>query len=122
MTGPETGISLLTALSVCPQVTVLALAPQEFHQDGNGPENVGIYNLSRGVNRFCLSKPGEPGRQEGGPGGQRPWVLSPSELLTRWLASGLSSSDSLSSIKIEFTQHEVHLRGRLVVEHQPVCS
>ncbi|XP_059130343.1 BOS complex subunit NOMO1 isoform X3 [Peromyscus eremicus] len=30
----------------------------EFHQDGNGPENVGIYNLSRGVNRFCLSKPG----------------------------------------------------------------
>lgn len=66
MTGPETGISLLTALSVCPQVTVLALAPQEFHQDGNGPENVGIYNLSRGVNRFCLSKPGEPGRQEGG--------------------------------------------------------
>lgn len=42
------------------------LAPQEFHQDGNGPENVGIYNLSRGVNRFCLSKPGEPGRWERG--------------------------------------------------------
>ncbi|GAB1292109.1 Nodal modulator 1 [Apodemus speciosus] len=38
-----------------------ALSPPslwEFHQDGNGPENVGIYNLSRGVNRFCLSKPG----------------------------------------------------------------
>ncbi|GAB5583041.1 nodal modulator 1 isoform X1 [Prionailurus iriomotensis] len=30
----------------------------EFYQDGNGPENVGIYNLSKGVNRFCLSKPG----------------------------------------------------------------
>uniref|UniRef100_A0A2K6QMT1 Nodal modulator 1 n=1 Tax=Rhinopithecus roxellana TaxID=61622 RepID=A0A2K6QMT1_RHIRO len=30
----------------------------EFYQDGNGRENVGIYNLSKGVNRFCLSKPG----------------------------------------------------------------
>nr|XP_054955411.1 BOS complex subunit NOMO1-like isoform X2 [Pan paniscus] len=30
----------------------------EFYQDGNGHENVGIYNLSKGVNRFCLSKPG----------------------------------------------------------------
>uniref|UniRef100_A0A663EWG6 Uncharacterized protein n=1 Tax=Aquila chrysaetos chrysaetos TaxID=223781 RepID=A0A663EWG6_AQUCH len=30
----------------------------EFYQDGNGPENVGVYNLSKGVNRFCLSKPG----------------------------------------------------------------
>lgn len=45
---------------------MLVLAPQEFHQDGNGPENVGIYNLSRGVNRFCLSKPGKPGGWEGG--------------------------------------------------------
>lgn len=33
-------------------------ASQEFYQDGNGPENVGVYNLSKGVNRFCLSKPG----------------------------------------------------------------
>jgi hypothetical protein len=40
------------------KVTVLALVPQEFYQDGNGPGNVGIYNLSKGVNRFCLSKPG----------------------------------------------------------------
>jgi hypothetical protein len=47
---------------------MLPLALQEFHQDGNGPENVGIYNLSRGVNRFCLSKPGEPGRWECGAG------------------------------------------------------
>ncbi|XP_030066871.1 nodal modulator 1 [Microcaecilia unicolor] len=30
----------------------------EFYQDGNGPENVGVYNLSKGINRFCLSKPG----------------------------------------------------------------
>ncbi|XP_077461040.1 BOS complex subunit NOMO1 [Stigmatopora argus] len=30
----------------------------EFFQDGSKPENVGIYNLSKGVNRFCLSKPG----------------------------------------------------------------
>uniref|UniRef100_A0A8C6XMV8 Prealbumin-like fold domain-containing protein n=1 Tax=Naja naja TaxID=35670 RepID=A0A8C6XMV8_NAJNA len=30
----------------------------EFYQDENGPENVGVYNLSKGVNRFCLSKPG----------------------------------------------------------------
>ncbi|TRZ04195.1 hypothetical protein DNTS_011991 [Danionella cerebrum] len=30
----------------------------EFFQDGSLPENVGIYNLSKGVNRFCLSKPG----------------------------------------------------------------
>ncbi|RXM33768.1 Nodal modulator 1 [Acipenser ruthenus] len=30
----------------------------EFYQDGSGPENVGVYNLSKGVNRFCLSKPG----------------------------------------------------------------
>ncbi|NXU58096.1 NOMO1 protein, partial [Turnix velox] len=30
----------------------------EFYQDGNGPENVGVYNLSKGVNRVCLSKPG----------------------------------------------------------------
>ncbi|KAM4631893.1 BOS complex subunit NOMO1-like [Discoglossus pictus] len=30
----------------------------EFYQDGNGPENVGVYNLTKGVNRFCLSKPG----------------------------------------------------------------
>ncbi|KAI7807708.1 BOS complex subunit NOMO1 [Triplophysa rosa] len=30
----------------------------EFFQDGSTPENVGIYNLSKGVNRFCLSKPG----------------------------------------------------------------
>uniref|UniRef100_A0A671LFQ9 Nodal modulator 1-like n=1 Tax=Sinocyclocheilus anshuiensis TaxID=1608454 RepID=A0A671LFQ9_9TELE len=30
----------------------------EFFQDGSSPENVGIYNLSKGVNRFCLSKPG----------------------------------------------------------------
>ncbi|XP_041433909.1 nodal modulator 3 [Xenopus laevis] len=30
----------------------------EFYQDGNGPEHVGVYNLSKGVNRFCLSKPG----------------------------------------------------------------
>ncbi|KAM8934812.1 BOS complex subunit NOMO3-like [Pelodytes ibericus] len=30
----------------------------EFYQDGNGPEHVGIYNLTKGVNRFCLSKPG----------------------------------------------------------------
>lgn len=35
-----------------------AVASQEFYQDGNGPENVGVYNLSKGVNRFCLSKPG----------------------------------------------------------------
>jgi len=34
------------------------VASQEFYQDGNGPENVGVYNLSKGVNRFCLSKPG----------------------------------------------------------------
>uniref|UniRef100_A0A8C0LCH2 Nodal modulator 1-like n=1 Tax=Canis lupus dingo TaxID=286419 RepID=A0A8C0LCH2_CANLU len=34
------------------------LTLNEFYQDGNGPENVGIYNLSKGVNRFCLSKPG----------------------------------------------------------------
>lgn len=32
---------------------------QEFFQDGSKPENVGVYNLSKGVNRFCLSKPGE---------------------------------------------------------------
>ncbi|TNN63976.1 Nodal modulator 1 [Liparis tanakae] len=31
---------------------------QEFFQDGSKPENVGVYNLSKGVNRFCLSKPG----------------------------------------------------------------
>ncbi|XP_007891916.2 nodal modulator 1 [Callorhinchus milii] len=30
----------------------------EFYQDGSGPENVGVYNLTKGVNRFCLSKPG----------------------------------------------------------------
>ncbi|KAM6972753.1 BOS complex subunit NOMO1 [Aplochiton taeniatus] len=30
----------------------------EFFQDGSTPENVGVYNLSKGVNRFCLSKPG----------------------------------------------------------------
>ncbi|KAG7491883.1 hypothetical protein MATL_G00008710 [Megalops atlanticus] len=30
----------------------------EFFQDDSIPENVGIYNLSKGVNRFCLSKPG----------------------------------------------------------------
>uniref|UniRef100_A0A8C4XBY7 NODAL modulator 1 n=1 Tax=Erpetoichthys calabaricus TaxID=27687 RepID=A0A8C4XBY7_ERPCA len=30
----------------------------EFYQDGSVPENVGVYNLSKGVNRFCLSKPG----------------------------------------------------------------
>ncbi|XP_066546008.1 BOS complex subunit NOMO1 [Amia ocellicauda] len=30
----------------------------EFYQDGSKPENVGVYNLSKGVNRFCLSKPG----------------------------------------------------------------
>ncbi|KAM9305783.1 BOS complex subunit NOMO3-like [Gastrophryne carolinensis] len=30
----------------------------EFYQDGNGPEHVGVYNLTKGVNRFCLSKPG----------------------------------------------------------------
>lgn len=36
-----------------------AVALQEFYQDGNGPENVGVYNLSKGVNRFCLSKPGK---------------------------------------------------------------
>ncbi|CAL8358775.1 unnamed protein product [Boreogadus saida] len=30
----------------------------EFFQDGSQPENVGVYNLSKGVNRFCLSKPG----------------------------------------------------------------
>ncbi|XP_062304047.1 BOS complex subunit NOMO1 [Osmerus eperlanus] len=30
----------------------------EFYQDGTTPENVGVYNLSKGVNRFCLSKPG----------------------------------------------------------------
>ncbi|KAJ8246016.1 hypothetical protein GJAV_G00262750 [Gymnothorax javanicus] len=30
----------------------------EFFQDDSMPENVGIYNLSKGVNRFCLSKPG----------------------------------------------------------------
>ncbi|CAL9700722.1 unnamed protein product [Knipowitschia caucasica] len=30
----------------------------EFFQDGTKPENVGVYNLSKGVNRFCLSKPG----------------------------------------------------------------
>ncbi|XP_053550913.1 nodal modulator 3 [Bombina bombina] len=30
----------------------------EFYQDGNGPENVGVYNLTKGINRFCLSKPG----------------------------------------------------------------
>ncbi|KAM6942338.1 BOS complex subunit NOMO3-like [Lycodopsis pacificus] len=29
----------------------------EFFQDGSKPENVGVYNLSKGVNRFCLSKP-----------------------------------------------------------------
>lgn len=34
------------------------MSSQEFYQDGNGPENVGVYNLSKGVNRFCLSKPG----------------------------------------------------------------
>lgn len=32
---------------------------QEFFQDGSKPENVGVYNLSKGVNRFCLSKPGK---------------------------------------------------------------
>uniref|UniRef100_A0A3B3ZX66 Uncharacterized protein n=1 Tax=Periophthalmus magnuspinnatus TaxID=409849 RepID=A0A3B3ZX66_9GOBI len=31
----------------------------EFFQDGTKPENVGVYNLSKGVNRFCLSKPGK---------------------------------------------------------------
>lgn len=31
---------------------------KEFFQDGSKPENVGVYNLSKGVNRFCLSKPG----------------------------------------------------------------
>lgn len=36
-----------------------APAIQEFFQDGSKPENVGVYNLSKGVNRFCLSKPGE---------------------------------------------------------------
>ncbi|MEE6517936.1 hypothetical protein FKM82_028558 [Ascaphus truei] len=30
----------------------------EFYQDGSGPENVGVYNLTKGINRFCLSKPG----------------------------------------------------------------
>ncbi|XP_075686281.1 BOS complex subunit NOMO3-like [Rhinoderma darwinii] len=30
----------------------------EFYQDGNAPEHVGVYNLTKGVNRFCLSKPG----------------------------------------------------------------
>lgn len=30
----------------------------EFFQDGNAPEHVGVYNLTKGVNRFCLSKPG----------------------------------------------------------------
>ncbi|XP_034043318.1 nodal modulator 1 [Thalassophryne amazonica] len=30
----------------------------EFFQDGSKPENVGVYNLSKGINRFCLSKPG----------------------------------------------------------------
>ncbi|XP_015215763.2 BOS complex subunit NOMO1 [Lepisosteus oculatus] len=30
----------------------------EFYQDGTKPENVGVYNLSKGINRFCLSKPG----------------------------------------------------------------
>lgn len=31
---------------------------QEFFQDVTKPENVGVYNLSKGINRFCLSKPG----------------------------------------------------------------
>lgn len=67
------------------------MAPQEFHQDGNGPENVGIYNLSRGVNRFCLSKPGEPGRWECGTS-LGPRVRDPGffHLQTLLLASGLS--------------------------------
>ncbi|XP_041958584.1 LOW QUALITY PROTEIN: nodal modulator 1 [Alosa sapidissima] len=31
----------------------------EFFQDvTDKPENVGVYNLSKGINRFCLSKPG----------------------------------------------------------------
>ncbi|XP_063064130.1 BOS complex subunit NOMO1 [Engraulis encrasicolus] len=30
----------------------------EFFQDEVKPEIVGVYNLSKGVNRFCLSKPG----------------------------------------------------------------
>ncbi|XP_063790451.1 BOS complex subunit NOMO3-like [Pseudophryne corroboree] len=30
----------------------------EFYQDGNAPEHVGVYNLTKGINRFCLSKPG----------------------------------------------------------------
>ncbi|XP_053328290.1 nodal modulator 1-like [Spea bombifrons] len=30
----------------------------EFYQDGSGPEQVGVYNLTKGINRFCLSKPG----------------------------------------------------------------
>ncbi|XP_078724820.1 BOS complex subunit NOMO1-like [Lampetra fluviatilis] len=30
----------------------------EFYQDEKGPENVGVYNLTKGMNRFCLSLPG----------------------------------------------------------------
>uniref|UniRef100_A0AAY4ATN9 Nodal modulator 1 n=1 Tax=Denticeps clupeoides TaxID=299321 RepID=A0AAY4ATN9_9TELE len=30
----------------------------EFFQDTSKPDNVGVYNLSKGINRFCLSKPG----------------------------------------------------------------
>lgn len=37
----------------------MRVSAQEFFQDGSKPENVGVYNLSKGVNRFCLSKPGK---------------------------------------------------------------
>ncbi|MEQ2178100.1 hypothetical protein GOODEAATRI_010439, partial [Goodea atripinnis] len=40
-----------------PQLPDIITAGCEFFQDGSKPENVGIYNLSKGVNRFCLSKP-----------------------------------------------------------------
>ncbi|XP_021267430.1 nodal modulator 1-like [Numida meleagris] len=57
----QTGYMLRCSLSHA--ITLLLIvncvvASQEFYQDGNGPENVGVYNLSKGVNRFCLSKPG----------------------------------------------------------------
>lgn len=42
----------------CLLIVNCVVTSQEFYQDGNGPENVGVYNLSKGVNRFCLSKPG----------------------------------------------------------------
>ncbi|XP_032896163.1 nodal modulator 1-like [Amblyraja radiata] len=53
LTGTEfrqTGYMLRCALSHA--ITL------EFYQDGSGPDNVGVYNLTKGVNRFCLSKPG----------------------------------------------------------------